>query len=190
MTRSDLEKRRAFENPMNDGGAGDSHDSEVFDDSAGFDIGDLSGNVMFARSMGNASRMLADTDRPPSADLVQPGGVGTADDATEEGSSEIMVEEQEATAAGAVAATSDDLSVPSRIFKPMKSMHLANVFTITAQQASYSKSMGTKLCKLAACVSLFLLQLIAISSVHLGVSIPNCGQSSHCAHAGSYCCPR
>ena len=46
---------------------------------------------MFARSTGNASRMLADTDRLPSADLVQPGGVGTAD-ATEEGSSEIMVE--------------------------------------------------------------------------------------------------
>ena len=40
---------------------------------------------MFARSMDNASSMLADTDRPPSADLVQPGGVGTADDATMEG---------------------------------------------------------------------------------------------------------
>ena len=94
-------------------------------------------------------------------------------------------------AAGAVAATTDDLSVPSRNFKPMKSMHLANVFTITAQQASYSKSMGTKLCKLAACVSLFLLQLITVSSVHLGVTFPNCGQTSHCVtHAGSYCCPR
>lgn len=111
-------------------------------------------------STGDLSGNMMYRDVSGNAPTMEPGGVVTEDEAT------------------TADVASNDSSPPSSIWKPMKSMHLANVFAISVQRDS--KPMGQKVLKLVACVALLLLQLVSIGGVFLGVTMPNCGHHRHC----------